>query len=242
LQSKTLLVDALYRGPETSANGGYTCGRIAVLVGEPVEVTLRRPPPLGVPLHVEEGRVTDGEHLVAEYEPAQVDVEVPAAPAWDEAVEAQSPDVHSLFPHCFVCGFRRAPDEGLHIHPGPVGDGRLVAAPWVPRADTAAAEFVWCALDCPGAYACGLGSGLALQHAERSDAADASMQDLTPRGTLLLGRFAAEVVRVPQPGERCVVAGWHLGGYGRKRDAGTALWTAEGELLGRARATWIEPR
>jgi len=114
---------------------------------------------------------------------------------------------------------RRSPDEGLHIHPGPVGPGPLVAAPWVPRPDTAAPEFVWCALDCPGAYACGL----------------------TSRGTLLLGRFAARVLRVPKAGERCVVAGWPLGGAGRKLEAGTALWSG-GELLGYARATWIEPR
>jgi hypothetical protein len=219
LQSKTLLIDERFRGPEGSANGGYACGRIAAIAGQPVEVTLRRPPPLRVPLEVRDGRVTDGALLVAEFEPADVELEAPPPPSWDAAVEAQRPDVHSLFPHCFVCGVRRAPDDGLHIHPGPVDGGTVVAAPWVPRADTAAAEFVWCALDCPGAYACGL----------------------TERGTLLLGRLAARVLRVPEPGERCVVAGWPLGGTGRKLDAGTALWSGD-ELLGYARATWIEPR
>jgi hypothetical protein len=219
LQSKTILIDRRFRGPEASANGGYTCGQIAALAGEPVEVTLRRPPPLGVVLRVEAGRVFDGDHLVAEFEPAEVELDLPAPPGWEAAVEAQRPDVHSLFPHCFVCGVRRAPDEGLHIHPGPIGGGSLVAAAWVPRPDTAAPEFVWCALDCPGAYACGL----------------------TERGTLLLGRMAARVLRVPDPGERCVVAGWPLGGRGRRLDAGTALWSGT-ELLGYARATWIEPR
>jgi hypothetical protein len=219
LQSKTLLIDERFRGPDSSANGGYASGRIAAVVGEAVRVTLRRPPPLGVPLAVGDGRVTDGEALVAEYERAEVELDLPGPPSWDEAVEAQLPDVHSPFPHCFVCGFRRAPDEGLHIHPGPVGGGPIVAAPWVPRPDTSAPEFVWCALDCPGAYACGL----------------------TERGSLVLGRFAARVVRVPAPGERCVVAGWQLGGDGRKLDAGTALWSGR-ELLGFARATWIEPR
>jgi hypothetical protein len=100
LQSKTLLIDEVFRGPEGSANGGYTCGRIAGLVGETVEVTLRRPPPLGVPLTVGDGRLTDGDLLIAEYEPAQVELsELPPPPAWEEAVEAQRPDVHSLFPH-----------------------------------------------------------------------------------------------------------------------------------------------
>jgi hypothetical protein len=213
------VIDPVYRGPDQSANGGYVCGRIAALAGEPVEVTLRRPPPLGVPLRVAGGRVSDGDVLVAEFEPAEVELGLPPAPEWEAAVEAQRPDVDSLFPHCFVCGVRRAPDEGLHIHPGPLGSGDLVAAPWVPRPGTSAPEFVWCALDCPGAYACGI----------------------TSRGILLLGRMAARVLRVPEPGERCVVAGWALGGADRKLDAGTAVW-AEGELLGFARATWIEPR
>lgn len=219
MQSKTLLIEERFRGPDASANGGYVCGRVAALAGEPVEVTLRRPPPLGVALRVGDGRVTDGDVLVAEYAVAEVELDLPQPPAWADAVEAQRPDVESLFPHCFVCGVRRAPDDGLHIHPGPVGSGSLVAAPWVPRPDTAAPEFVWCALDCPGAYACGL----------------------TSRGVLLLGRLAARIVRVPEPGERCVVAGWPLAGVGRKLDAGTALWS-DGELLGYARATWIEPR
>src|SRR5439155_1224009 len=136
--------------------------------GEPDEVTLIRPPPLGVPLRVTDGHVSDGEAVVAEFDPAAVGLELPPAPSWEAAVEAQRPDVASFFPHCFVCGVRRAPDEGLHIHPGPLGGGPLVAAPWVPRPDTAAPEFVWCALDCPGAYACGL----------------------TERGMLVLGRMA----------------------------------------------------
>jgi hypothetical protein len=215
-----LVIDPRYRGPEDSANGGYACGRIAALAGGEVEVTLRAPPPLGVALAVAGGRVAAAGTLVAEYAPAAVELDLPDPPGFDEAVEAQLPDPRSIFPHCFVCGFRRAPDEGLHIHPGPVpGRDGLVAAPWVPRPDTSAPEFVWCALDCPGAYASGL----------------------TSRGTLLLGRFAARVLRVPAPGERCVVAGWELARDGRKSVAGTALWSGR-ELLGLARATWIEPR
>jgi hypothetical protein len=214
-----LVIDPLYRGPDDSANGGYACGRIAALAGERVEVTLRRPPPLGVALRVEDGRVIAGDTLVAEYARTDVRLDLPDAPGWEEAVEAQRPDVGSPFPHCFVCGVRRAPDEGLHIHPGPVGATPLVAAPWVPRPDTASPEFVWCALDCPGAYA----------------------WMVTSRGTPVLGRLAAHVLRAPKPGERCVVAGWALGGEGRKLEAGTALWSG-GELLGYARATWIEPR
>ena len=41
--------------------------------------------------------------------------------------------------------------------------------------------------------------------------------------------------------EECVVA-WHLGSDGRTHAAGTALFAASGEVLGLARALWIEPR
>jgi hypothetical protein len=35
------------------------------------------------------------------------------------------------------------------------------------------------------------------------------------------------------------VAGWHLGEEGRKLFAGSALFTAAGQVAGLARATWI---
>jgi hypothetical protein len=126
-------------------------------------------------------------------------------------------DPGSLFPNCFVCGWARG-DDALHIHPGPIGTG-VVAAPWVPRDDTIGEEFVWAALDCPGAYATGV----------------------LGRGTVVLGRLAARIERVPAAGERCVSVGWSLGGEGRKHHAGTALY-AGSELLGVAQAVWIEPR
>ncbi len=215
-----IVVEHRFRGPDDSGNGGFTCGLVARAAGvAPAEVTLRLPPPLDVPLRVEDGRVTNGQAVVAEYAPAQVQLDVPHPLSWDEAVAAQRPDPDSPFPNCFVCGPARTDLDGLHVHAGPVAGTDVVAAPWAPRGDTAAEEFVWAALDCPGAYATGaLG-----------------------RGVVVLGRLAAHVLRVPAPGERCVVVGWRLGSEGRKHGAGTALY-AGSELLGVARATWIEPR
>ena len=44
-----LTIDRRYRGPLTSANGGYACGRLAAYVdAHEVEVTLRLPPPLAI--------------------------------------------------------------------------------------------------------------------------------------------------------------------------------------------------
>ena len=61
--------------------------------------------------------------------------------------------------------------------------------------------MVWAAIDCSGAYAVG-GPG---------------------RGEVVLGRMAAEIHRLPEEGEQCVVVAWPLGEDGRKLYAGTAL-------------------
>jgi hypothetical protein len=212
-----IVIDRRFRGPEDSANGGYACGLIASSVEGPAVVTLRSPPPLDVTLRVADGRVWDGETLVAEVAPAQVDLEPVPPPSWEAAVAAQAPDLDSPFPDCFVCGHARG-DDALHIHPGPVGIG-VVAAPWVPREDTVGEEFVWAALDCPGAYATAV----------------------LGRGTVVLGRLAARIERVPSAGERCVAVGWSLGVERRKHHAGTALYAGP-ELLGVARAVWIDAR
>ena len=222
----TLVIPARYNGPPGSANGGYTCGVVAALVGEPAEVTLRLPPPLDRPLRVEreDGRVEvyDADALVAEGVRAEVDVEPPAPVALRDAERAAAHydgfRVHA-FPTCFVCGPRRAEGDGLRVFAGAVEGSDVVAAPWTPAESRR--ELVWAALDCPGAFAVGFAGD---------------------RGELVLGRLAARIDRVPGVGERCVVVGWPLGEDGRKRYAGTALFTGGGELLAVARATWIEPR
>jgi hypothetical protein len=49
----TLTIPARFNGPPSSANGGYTCGLVAGLVGtEVASVSLRAPPPLERPLAV----------------------------------------------------------------------------------------------------------------------------------------------------------------------------------------------
>ncbi len=213
-----------YRGPLTSANGGYACGRLAAFVGaDEVEVTLRLPPPLDRPLAVErdDGRVLllDGDALVADARPAPVDVDPPAPVSIADAEAARERHVRDWSPdfgECYVCGIR---DDGLEIRVGPVaGREPLHAAP-VELLETGT-EFVWAAVDCPGAYAVGAEG----------------------RGDIVLGRMTARVDRVPDFGDECVVTAWSLGEDGRKLYAGTALFSAGGELLAVARQTWIAPK
>ena len=218
-----VVIDRKFRGPTGSANGGYTCGLLASFLHGPAEVTLRLPPPLERPLEVvTEGalELRDGDAVVAEAAETQLDLDLPEPLAFDDAAAAALPegDKESVFPECFVCGWAR--EDGLRIYAGPVGDGQLVAATWVPRDDAIASEFIWAALDCPGAFAVEFGQ----------------------RGNPVLGRLTAHVEHLPHAGERCVVMGWPLGEDGRKLFAGTALFGEDGGVLGSARATWIIPR
>ena len=218
------MIDRRYRGPLASANGGYAAGLVASAVTGPAEVTLRLPPPLGVPLELrrEAGRalLLDGHAVVAEGRPADPGLEPPAPPTWGEASAAaagagsfDAPE----FAECFVCGTRPEHD-GLEIHAGAVaGRDGLVAAPWVAR--EVAREVVWAAIDCPGGYAIAAGE----------------------RGEPLLGRITARLSRLPRDGERCVVVGWPLGEEGRKLFAGTALYGEGGDVLAVARQTWLMP-
>ena len=104
--------DPRFRGPLTSANGGYAAGRLAAYVpGDVVEITLRLPPPLGRPLAVrQEGEVTlllDDDAVVAEGRGATLDVEPPPAVSLEEAERARECHVRgwvAAFRECFVCG------------------------------------------------------------------------------------------------------------------------------------------
>lgn len=221
----TVTIDRRFRGPLDSANGGYTAGLLGTRLEGAAEVTLRLPPPLERPLAIrrDHGRLLleDGERLVAEAVPAELDLVAPAPPSPGEA-QVASQGVGGFgppqFAECFVCGVR-ADGSGLGIHAGLVPDrDGLVATTWVARDVTP--EIVWASIDCPGAYATG----------------DPG------RGETVLGRMTAQLNRLPEEGETCVVVGWPLGEERRKLYAGTALYGERGDVLALARQVWITPR
>jgi hypothetical protein len=213
-----IVVAPRFNGPPGSGNGGYVCGLVARATGvvHP-EVTLRRPPPLGMPLRVEDGTVLDGEHVVATAATApEHDVTPPPFPGYDAAHAAEETyaGLHRHpFPTCFSCGPDRT--DGLGLRPGRIDD-QTVACGWTP--DEVSEEIVWAALDCPGAWA-------VLQ------------SDDTP---IVLGRLAVRVERLPAAGEPHVVTGWRLApSEGRKHFVGTALHDTDGNVLATGRATWV---
>ena len=226
---ENLTLDRRFRGPAQSGNGGYVCGRIARHVPGTATVRLAIPPPLATPLQVDvtEGvaRLMADTTLVGEGRAAQLDIEPPAAVSFEEATES-SKQYHGFkqhtFPQCFVCGPQRQVGDGLRIFAGPTRRGDAVAAPWIVDASLGtpvANDFLWAALDCP--------SGFALWSPLEGT-------------TVVLGQLTASIRGEVKAGDKCVAMGWPLHVEGRKRFAGSAVFSEKGELLAVARAVWIE--
>lgn len=220
-----MIIESRHNGPPDSGNGGHCAGRFAgALVGaatpsRPVEVTLRRPPPLSVPLTLADGQVRDpaGQVVADVAATTPFDATVPPV-SWAEAERASlryAGFTHHPFPTCYVCGPLR--DDGLRIFPGPMPDGRTAAGLVVP-ADVGP-ETVWAALDCPGGWAV-LGAGR----------------------PYVLGRIAVAIEALPRPTDRCVVTGTAVSTEGRKALVHSTLYGPDGSRLAYARATWIALR
>ena len=254
-----IVIEPRFSGPPGLGNGGYVAGVLGRAAGGEARVTLRAPIPLDTPLDLvvsdagavrraprrgggagastAEGgsaeacrvELRHGETLLAEADPAALDLTPPPAPDRAAAVAAtgrypgRAPNPYR---ECFVCGFAREPGSGLRVFAGPTGTPGLVAADWTVHpglADEDGAvpeEFLWGALDCPGAYAVG---------------------GAEPRN-LRLGRITARVSGRVRPGERCTVAGWRIGSERRKHFTGTAVYGEAGNPVALAYAIWIEPR
>jgi hypothetical protein len=232
--SPTLSIPKRFNGPLDSGNGGYCSGAVANYVDGQAEVSLRSPVPLETSLDVAvEGdgtvRVVDGGTLVAEARPvAALDLEVPGPVGLDaarNAMEQYRGLTTGPFRHCFVCG--RARDDSFGVFAGKVEDRDLVASTWTPPASAAddrgnvRPEIVWAVLDCPTYFAAHIDEDLSLS---------------------FLVRFAARI-DAPVVAEReHVVIAWPIEADGRKRRAGSAVMTAEGQTLALAEALLVEPR
>ncbi|MEU1252447.1 hypothetical protein ABZ445_04060 [Streptomyces chartreusis] len=234
--SDAIVVPELYVGYPEVAFGGYIAGVLAERSGaRTVRVDFRGPVPVEVPVRIaetaDEGvELGEAERPLAAARPAELPLEVPAAPSWDEAdvaAERFRAAPPSGVVDCFGCGLRTA-DRGLRVHGTPVPDRGLVASAWTPSHAFADADgllptqLVWGALDCPGHWA-----GRFL-------------------GTLRAGAVTASltgtVLRPVVAGEPHISYAWLVSESGRKHTMGVALATAEGELCGVSEALWIDPK
>lgn len=218
-----------FNGPPSSGHGGYSAGCAAAQLDAPaVEVTLRKPPPLGVPLSVgrdgETASLYDGHELIAEARPVELTVSGPGPVGSGVAAAASArfewQDDHP-FPTCFGCGPDRDPSDALCLYTGPVGDGRF-AVPWTPPEwsgdETVDPLFVWAALDCPSS---------APVHP-------------TITAPIVLGRFTVAIEGPVEVGAPHVIQSWLEGIEGRKYQTAVELWTTGGERRAIARSIWIE--
>jgi hypothetical protein len=237
----TIIIERRFNGPRLSANGGYVGGVMAeqftrAFGGDgTVEITLRAPVPVDRALTVARSDdssgllLRDGDAVLCEARAGSVDHLTPPPPPtdWDDVMrrgeDGGSPE-ETDFGDCIVCGRSRAVGDGLRVFgsPGP-GPGHSLSC-YVPHpvhADVDGRirpEFVWGALDCPGAFA---------------------VQDPDDFRPALTGRMTAKVIERPKVGERCAVVGWRIGEEGRKLYSGTALYTERGQLCAMGHCTWI---
>ncbi len=229
-----IIIDKRFCGPKASANGGCAAGVLAKAVGgRALEVTLKSPPPLGEPISI---RQADGgayeafhrETLIATIAPGSVSIDPPPLPRDADIAAAHDAYVRDggmtlVYPYCFVCGKKRQGDDGLRIFAGAAPDSPVNADFWTPASGLAdedglvGAEFLWGALDCPGAFALRMDDAF-----------------------VLLGRFTAEITRRPAPGEKLIVAAWRTGQEGRKHFSASALYDENRTVIAAANAVWIE--
>ena len=223
----TITIDPAFEGPAAAAQGGYACGLLAAHLPGDAEITLRAPVPLGTVLDLAPlggGLVLrDETAVVAEGVSTRLAEEVPEPPGFAEALVATAAfaglRAHP-YPRCVGCGTGRTDAVALRLFPGPLAGREVVAAIWYPAgAGPVAPELVWAALDCPGGWA-------AAQFGQIGRPA-------------VLGRMAARMLApVPARGAH-IVLGWLDSVSGRKITAGSALYSATGELHGFSRQTWI---
>ena len=227
LVTDRLTIPARFNGPPESANGGWFAGHLAeaLRATDPaittVTVRLNAPPPLGVAMDVAvvgdaiELRAKDVRVATAASAP---DLSPPAITPVPYAVAlACGPAYEGLaehpFPTCYSCGPAR--DDGLGLRPGRVAGGSgEYAASW--RSAEPSVENIWAALDCPGGWSAGIAGR-----------------------PMVLGTMTARVRDVPPAGEECVIMAWPGEASGRRFASGSAVFGADGRLLGQAEAIWV---
>lgn len=232
LKQDTIVIERRFCGPPESGNGGYVCGRLAqFLKSDSVAVRLHAPPPLEKNLEVRSSEnsasLFDRDIHLAEARVASVGTTPIDSPGYEKA-EAAAHKYRGFrshwFPSCFVCGPNRKPQDGLRIFPGPIEGEAAIAAPWIPDPSLGTdnglvrPEFLWAALDCPGAFT----------FAEPNNC------------IVLLGELQVTLIGDVAVNERCVIVAWEVSQEGRKHRTATALFGDSGSCRAVGLGTWIE--
>lgn len=223
-----IIIEKHFEGPTNITQGGYISGLMAQhLETDTVEVTMRNPTSMGKPLILDTSMsdrvlLYDGDKLLNEAIPGELDLDIPEPISLEEAKKASLKHVIEMpFPNCFGCGSGRSEDEGLHLRSGPVEGRNMVAVDWVPLAKAVGAKegepvpepIAWASMECPIAKAMQYGG----------------MRN--PDEMALLGRMTTKVNALPKVGEQCFFVGWLIGRSGRKIELGGTMHNERGEVL-----------
>jgi len=233
---REIVIERRYEGPPNIAHGGYTGGVMAECLDcETVEVTMRKPTPMDKPLILDASSpeavfLYDGETLLNEAKPSDLELDLPEIISIDQARKASLRHVTEMpYPNCFGCGSGRSETDGLHLRSGPVGGRDLVAIDWVPPAAVAGVpagrdlpkRLAWAAMECPCARAMELG-GLR-----------------QPDELIVLGRLTTRVKARPKVGRPCFFMAWPIGREGRKIELAGTMHDESGRVLVMSRFTFI---
>lgn len=223
---REIIIDERHQGPFGAANGGYVAGILGDALGPgPSNVRIRRPVPLGTPLHIarklDSAVLMHDDRIVASAE--TIDDEIPEAgfATLEEVLDGEDVDFDmGMFAECFVCG-QGAP-TGLGVTPRKLGEGRF-AAVWRPLASNhihgslVEATYLRSALDCPGGFAV-----------------------LSKHQTVALtGTLTSMVNFLPTVDETLIVVGEAIWAEGRKLGAVTTIFSESDEVVATASAVWI---
>ena len=231
-----ITISRRFEGPPNMAQGGYISGLMAQhLESDTVEVTMRNPTRMERPLILDTGTpdrvfLFDGETLLNEARPAELDLEIPEPITLKEAKRASLKHITEMpYPNCFGCGSGRSEDDGLHLRSGPLEGRNIVAIDWTPRAAAVGAKdgqdvpepIAWASMECPVARA------LELEGMKK------------PEELILLGRMITKVSGLPKTGEDCYIMGWPIGRSGRKLEIAGTLHHKSGQVLVQSKFTFI---
>jgi len=230
----SITIPARFEGPPGTGQGGYTAARAIDEIGGAATVAFRSPVPLDEALPLNQ-RSEDHWQLsnasgatvldITRWEPvwaSTATVSIADARAARERF-AYTADNHPAH-HCFSCG---AQADSMHVHAGPLGDGRHATDWTIPdwaTDDTGVVDHAvaWAAVDCTAAwYVAGSADGRA--------------------GFTV--QLAVEVLAPLIVGDTYAAVGWE-GDYpavwdGRKRGACSALFDHSGTLVARSRSFWV---
>ena len=232
---REITISKHFEGPTDLVLGGHISGLMSAhLESNSIEVTMKKPTLIEKPLTMDTttpNRVFlyDGDTLLNEARPADIEVDIPNHITFDQAKNASRREETNAFPNCFGCGSGRSHDKGLHLRSGPVEGHRLVAIDWVPPADVVGAKegeqvpetMLLTAMECPIAKAM-------------------ELDDIRkPNETAVLGRMTTKIFSLPLVGDRYYFMGWPIERVGRRIEIAGALNSENDDIIAFTRLTFV---